>query len=488
LQAQGLDIQRQQLAQDAPLRIAQTRQANADAQLKDWQFQRTKEVTGIMTGGGGAEPAPAAPPGTPVSPQQYLQNIGNQQQPSPTAIPPPLQGGVIGGTLKDMLSDEKLNPQDKTQLIASGWQSLLSLAQGDLANVTKPLLDAHNAILTRRGQEEERVKQDTEPQPSDDSPTGFIRRMIRPDNTQVGPGLPVAPPVPKSLQESAAMLGGAELRAKENPNSTGAQAAVDYYKKVHEKMNADIATENAQKARDQALALGKNIEEMSKSGFDPIVKDANGKPVQLTFENAPMAQPIDPTSGQPIPTDFVHLHVIPERFKQLAGSARNLLYLTDQVSQIIDKNPKLTGPISGLTTQAALKMGVSSEDAGKLNAFLNFAKTTATGEESIGRISPLVLENMSDLLKMNAGDPQMKGVLAALKDIATHYSTEDEIPTKYQWLQRQQFEAQGAQPAAGGRIAGPPPGMTHKVPGPDGKLHYTNETGTVDGGLVPAGQ
>src|SRR5258708_28285210 len=29
---------------------------------------------------------------------------------------------------------------------------------------------------------------------------------------------------------------------------------------------------------------------------------------------------------------------------------------------------------------------------------------------------------------------------------------------------------------------GPPTGTTHKVPGPDGKMHWTNEAGTVDYG------
>ncbi len=33
-----------------------------------------------------------------------------------------------------------------------------------------------------------------------------------------------------------------------------------------------------------------------------------------------------------------------------------------------------------------------------------------------------------------------------------------------------------------------PSGATHKVPGPDGKLHYTNAQGTVDLGVVPNGQ
>ena len=32
--------------------------------------------------------------------------------------------------------------------------------------------------------------------------------------------------------------------------------------------------------------------------------------------------------------------------------------------------------------------------------------------------------------------------------------------------------------------AGPPPGATHKVPGPDGQMHWTNDTGTVDLGVA----
>lgn len=38
-----------------------------------------------------------------------------------------------------------------------------------------------------------------------------------------------------------------------------------------------------------------------------------------------------------------------------------------------------------------------------------------------------------------------------------------------------------APPATGGR----PPKATHIVPGPDGKLHYTNDTGTIDYGIAP---
>jgi hypothetical protein len=35
------------------------------------------------------------------------------------------------------------------------------------------------------------------------------------------------------------------------------------------------------------------------------------------------------------------------------------------------------------------------------------------------------------------------------------------------------------------RQAGPPPGATHIVPGPDGRNHYTNAAGTVDYGVAP---
>jgi hypothetical protein len=53
----------------------------------------------------------------------------------------------------------------------------------------------------------------------------------------------------------------------------------------------------------------------------------------------------------------------------------------------------------------------------------------------------------------------------------------------YKRLTGEDLKVHSVQPSAN-VSSGPPAGATHKVPGPDGRLHWTNEKGTVDYGVV----
>jgi hypothetical protein len=92
------------------------------------------------------------------------------------------------------------------------------------------------------------------------------------------------------------------------------------------------------------------------------------------------------------------------------------------------------------------------------------------------------LEQAKDML---GGSPTMENLEGAAKILDSALQTQrTSMIQNNRFLQKRYGTAGITPPAAPPAAGAPPPGATHKVPGPDGKNHWTNDQGTVDYGVV----
>jgi hypothetical protein len=226
------------------------------------------------------------------------------------------------------------------------------------------------------------------------------------------------------------------------------------------------AEKAAQEARERAVATGADQEAMFRFGKNPITGE------QLSLSNAPDSMMVD-THGQVVPQNLLSLYKPTAQERQTADTATAVLAKSADIRAAIAKNPNLAGPLAGRSKELLAKAGLGNAQAQEYLDDMSFLQTAAVKMHT-GRFSVPIIEKMSKIIQPGMNVDQMNGALNSIDDIAKLYSNEDKFITVGD-LKRQQNAAQQI-------FNAPPPGATMKVPGVDGKMHWSD--GKQDLGVI----
>ena len=221
------------------------------------------------------------------------------------------------------------------------------------------------------------------------------------------------------------------------------------------------ARKASEEARARAVAEGKDVEAMYKIGVNPITHE------RLSLSNAPDSMLVD-SAGNPVPQNQQSLYKPSGQARQTADTARQVLAISADLQNEINKNPAIIGPLSGRSKQLLAKAGVGDAEAQTLLDNVSFLQTAATKMHT-GRFSNEILQKMGELIKPGMNPDQFKGALSSINAVAQRYAEEDKLITVADYKQMQNgaqqqqnaFQFAGAQ--AGSRQPLPrvvPPGAT----------------------------
>jgi hypothetical protein len=174
------------------------------------------------------------------------------------------------------------------------------------------------------------------------------------------------------------------------------------------------------------------------------------------------------SAGNPVPQNQQSLYKPSGQARQTADTARQVLAISADLQNEINKNPAIIGPLSGRSKQLLAKAGVGDAEAQTLLDNVSFLQTAATKMHT-GRFSNEILQKMGELIKPGMNPDQFKGALSSINAVAQRYAEEDKLITVADYKQMQNgaqqqqnaFQFAGAQ--AGSRQPLPrvvPPGAT----------------------------
>jgi hypothetical protein len=144
---------------------------------------------------------------------------------------------------------------------------------------------------------------------------------------------------------------------------------------------------------------------------------------------------------------------------------------------VADDAQAVSGELGKLYTGGVVTEGEKKEWEEKLNP-KGFGMTVGKLKTNVAEFTRL-LGGKLEAYQDQWDDAVPSKAIPAPKAIASPES----IAT-YKRLTGEDLKVHSVQPSSVNAPSGPPTGATHKVPGPDGKLHWTNEKGTVDYGVV----
>ena len=223
-------------------------------------------------------------------------------------------------------------------------------------------------------------------------------------------------------------------------------------------------------ARAHAVATGADVEAMLKTGINPITKE------RLTLQNAPDSMLVDP-SGNVIPQNQQALYKPTAMERQTADTARQVLAISADLQAQVAKTPGLIGPLSGNSAKAFAPFGIGTEAAQKMLDNVSLLQSAVTKMHT-GRFSSEILKKSGSLIFPGMNTDQFAGAMDSLRDVAGRYANEDQLTTVANFKAQQSAASPNVTP----RIQTPPSGATMKVPGSDGKLHWSD--GKKDLGVV----
>jgi hypothetical protein len=227
----------------------------------------------------------------------------------------------------------------------------------------------------------------------------------------------------------------------------------------------------AEEARARAVAEGRDVESMMKTGINPITRE------RLTLDNAPDSMLVD-TQGRVVPQNEVSLFKPTAQQRQTADTARQVLAISAGLQAAVQQNPNLIGPLTGRSKQGLAKAGLGEAESQKLLDDLSFLQSAATKMHT-GRFSNQILKKMGDLIKPGMNPDQFSGALNSINDVAGRYAKEDQLVTVGDLKQMQN----GVQRVAN-RLSNPAP--TPRVV-PAGATPGRDASGNIIGYRTPDG-
>lgn len=159
------------------------------------------------------------------------------------------------------------------------------------------------------------------------------------------------------------------------------------------------------------------------------------------------------------------------------GSVEQFFGLNPAGRAVADDAQAVSGELGKLYTGGVVTEGEKKEWEEKLNP-KGFGMT-------VGKLKTNVAE-FTRLLggKLEAYQDQWDDAVPSKAIPAPMAIASPESIATYKRLTGEDLKVHSVQPSSVNAPSGPPTGATHKVPGPDGKVHWTNEKGTVDYGVV----
>ena len=376
--------------------------------------------------------------------KEMFRNLTGMDLDAPQGTAPAATGGTIADTVDSLIQDPSLSGTEKQALGVAGRQAMLRAYQ-DPSTAMESVVSTYNDILKQHGDNTRAIKTDT--RQDSGSATGYSIIGTRPDGSEAFRH-PSQPPLPKTLEEATALLGSASLANSREP-TPGNQAALELYKKQHDAMYADHLAVVERQARATAQTHGADVEAMYRIGKNPVTGEV------LSLANAPPSALVNPATGEVVPQNMIALYKPTMNERQTADTARQVLAISQDLKNEVAKNSDLIGPLSGRSKEGLQKLGLNAEDSSKLLDDLSFLQSAGTKMHT-GRFSAEIMQKMGSLIKPGMNAEEFKGGLESINDVAQRYANEDKLTTVYEYQQRQQFEGQGAGPAA----AAPP-----KAPG-----------------------
>jgi hypothetical protein len=185
----------------------------------------------------------------------------------------------------------------------------------------------------------------------------------------------------------------------------------------------------AQEARERAVAEGKDVEAMLKTGINPITGE------RLSLANAPDSMLVD-AKGRPIPQNQQPLYKPSQNERQTADTARQALAISADLRAAVQKNPNLVGPLLGNSKKALSKLGLGDAEAQKLIDDVNFLQSAATKVHT-GRFSSEILKKMSGMIAPGMNSDQFIGGLNSIDEVMGRYAKEDQLITVADYKQMQ---------------------------------------------------
>jgi hypothetical protein len=220
------------------------------------------------------------------------------------------------------------------------------------------------------------------------------------------------------------------------------------------------ARKTAEEARARAVAEGKDVEAMLRTGVNPLTGH------KLTLENAPDSMLVD-AKGRPVPQNLQSFYKPSQNERQTADTARQALAISADLRAAVQKNPNLVGPLLGNSKSGLAKLGLGDSEAQKFLDDISFLQSAATKVHT-GRFSSEILKKMGNMIKPGMNAQQFVGGLNSIDEVMGRYAVEDKLVTVADYKAMQQ--------APSGAASGqqPPAGATMKVPGSDGKMHWSD--------------
>jgi hypothetical protein len=227
------------------------------------------------------------------------------------------------------------------------------------------------------------------------------------------------------------------------------------------------AKKAAQDARQRAVAEGKDVEAMYKTGVNPISGE------RLTLANAPDGAFVD-TKGRVIPQNQQSFYKPSQNERQTADTARQALAISADLRAAVAQNPALVGPLLGNSKEGLAKLGFGTEQAQKFLDDISFLQSAATKVHT-GRFSSEILHKMGNMLKPGMNSGQFVGGLNSIDEVMQRYSKEDQLVTVADYKEMQQApSAASATPQLSNLQVNP---NTGQQIGWDGKQWVDSQTG-----------
>ncbi|HKV92343.1 MAG TPA: hypothetical protein VJW20_07325 [Candidatus Angelobacter sp.] len=193
------------------------------------------------------------------------------------------------------------------------------------------------------------------------------------------------------------------------------------------------ARKTGEEARARAVAEGKDVEAMLKTGVNPITGE------RLTLANAPDSMLVD-AKGRPVPQNMQSFYKPSQNERQTGDTARQALAISADLRAAVQKNPNLVGPLLGNSKAGLAKLGFGDAEAQKFLDDISFLQSAATKVHT-GRFSSEILHKMGAMLKSGMNSDQFVGGLNSIDQVMQRYAKEDQLVTVADYKQMQETPA-----------------------------------------------
>jgi hypothetical protein len=238
-----------------------------------------------------------------------------------------------------------------------------------------------------------------------------------------------------AMEDTRAKAAAAEIKTTAE-QAPGAAAAAGLKTAAEEAAKIDPRTQagrlNLQEKQQNILDkkfsnADKSQKALLEEGQNPITGE------KLHLGNAPDEMLVDANTHQPIPIKMLSTLKPTQQESNRADFARSALHSLDLIDDLKAKGNLPNGPITGWTTKALIKSGLSGKDAADAYGLIALTQSAATGAHVGGRFSAQIMEKMSGLLTLNANDSQFEGQELAIRQVMGPYAAQGGRETVLQY-------------------------------------------------------